>query len=92
MGNRVKYQYLKDYKYYTTLELSKELGVSRSTVKYWAHHGLEPIDREQRQWKFNGKDVKVYLKKKNKFFFKVNTIKNKDSSLPGRLRRDKILF
>jgi len=24
--------------------------------------------------------------KKNKFFFKVNTIKNKNSSLPGRLR------
>ena len=70
MAKRTKYQHLKDYRFYTTLELAKLLKVSRSGVQYWAHHGLEPVDRKQRRWKFNGKDVKVYLKK-NKF--KVKT-------------------
>ena len=73
MGKRVKYQHLKDYRFYTTLELAKLLKVSKSTVIYWAHHGLEPTKREQRRWKFNGKDVKIYLKKKtNKFKVKTD--------------------
>ena len=72
MGKRVKYQHLKNYKFYTTLELAKLLKVSRSGVKYWSNHGLEPIDRKQRRWKFNGKDVKIYLKEKNNKF-KVET-------------------
>ena len=70
MGKRVKYQHLKDYRFYTTLELAKLLNVSRSGVQYWSHHGLEPIDRKQRRWKFNGKDVKLYLKRKNNQFKK----------------------
>ena len=54
------------------MELEILLKVSRSGVQYWAHHGMEPTKREQRRWKFNGKDVKVYLKKKNNKF-KVKT-------------------
>ena len=72
MAKRTKYQQLKDYRFYTTLELAKLLKVSRSGVQYWANHGLEPTKREQRRWKFNGKDVKIYLKEKNNKF-KVKT-------------------
>ena len=72
MAKHTKYQHLKDYKFYTTLELAKLLNVSRSGVQFWANHGLEPTNREQRRWKFNGKDVKIYLKKKNNKF-KVKT-------------------
>ena len=72
MAKRTKYQHLKDYRFYTTLELAILLKVSRSGVQYWANHGLEPTKREQRRWKINGKDVKIYLKEKNNKF-KVKT-------------------
>ena len=72
MAKRIKYQHLKNYEFYSTLELAKKLGVSRSTVQYWAHHGLEPVNRTQRRWKFNGKEVKMYRKKINNKF-KVKT-------------------
>lgn len=72
MAKRTKYQHLKDYRFYSTLELAKLLNVCRSGVQYWANHGLEPVNRTQHRWKFNGKDVKVYLKKKNNKF-KVKT-------------------
>ena len=72
MAKRIKYQHLKNYKFYTTLELAKILRVSKSTVIYWAHHGLEPVNRTQHRWKFNGKEIKMYRKKINNKF-KVKT-------------------
>ena len=72
MAKRTKYQHLKNFKFYTTLELAILLKVSRSGVESLSNHGLEPTKREQRRWKFNGKDVKIYLKEKNNKF-KVKT-------------------
>lgn len=66
MGKRINYQKLRWHIYYKTIELASALGVCRSAVKYWVHHGLEPINRGSHGWIFFGKDVIEYFKARNK--------------------------
>ena len=68
MGKRINYQKLRWHFYYKTIELASALGVCRSAVKYWVHHGLEPINRGSHGWIFFGKDVIEYFKARNKKF------------------------
>ena len=66
MGKKINYQKLRWHYYYKTIELASALGVCRSAVKYWACHGLEPINRGSHSWIFFGKDVIEYFKARNK--------------------------
>ena len=68
MGKRINYQKLRWHIYYKTIELASALGVCRSAVKYWVHHGLKPINRGSHGWIFFGKDVIEYFKARNKKF------------------------
>ena len=68
MARRINWQKLRKRSYYKTIELASTLGVSRSTIKYWSHNGLSPIDRKQFSWIYYGGDVIDYIKLKNKKF------------------------
>ena len=68
MARRINWQKLRKRSYYKTIELASTLGVSRSTIKYWSHNGLSPINRTHFSWIYYGADVIDYIKLKNKKF------------------------